>query len=114
MAQKQLVRNVFVGDVWYGPAHPENVVTADVLERIDNPAVFEEVGPADDGIFGPLPGSPIGVGAGAGPVSRAEADKLAELNKDDLLALAEARGVDVPKSASKADIIERLTAGTRD
>ena len=52
MADRKLVSNVYVADPenpglpgkWYGPAYPDNEVTAEVAKAIDNPAAWE--GPA--------------------------------------------------------------------
>lgn len=43
MATKQptLLQNVQIDGVWYGPNYPNNEVTAEVREKITNPAAFE-------------------------------------------------------------------------
>lgn len=110
---KQLKRNVNVEGKWYGPAYPENKPTAEVLKTLDgNSLAFEDTAPADAAgtAFGPRV---VGAGeaeAGA-PLAGSpdEEDQLEKMTKDDLVALAEARQVDVAKSASKGEIIDALT-----
>lgn len=117
MASKTLTSNVYVDGKWYGPSYPANKVTDEVIKAVENPAAFEDVptGAADlrfraddfaatDGLVGDDPPS-LRAGEGA-TGERAELEKL---NRDELLALAEARQVDVPRSASKGDLVERLS-----
>lgn len=39
---KELTSNVHVDGTWYGPDYPNNKVTGEVLDQIENPAAFEE------------------------------------------------------------------------
>lgn len=107
---KELQRNVNVGGTWYGPAWPDNKVTAEVAKALEgNDLVYTPVGPADAAgtAFGPRvagandtadPGTPL-------TDERAELEKL---SKDELAALAEARQVDVAKTATKAELVDAL------
>lgn len=112
---KTLTSNVYVDGKWYGPNYPANKVTDEVLKAIDNPAAFESVptGASDlrfraddfaatDGLVG---GDPPSLRVDRTPDERAELEKL---SKDELAALAEARQVDVAKSATKADLLDAL------
>lgn len=38
---KQLISNVEVEGVWYGPDYPDNKASAEVLDKITNPAAFD-------------------------------------------------------------------------
>jgi hypothetical protein len=133
MADRKLRSNVYVeGDEfgrgqWYGPDYPDNEVTKEVADKITNPAAWEVttvVGSGDlrfraddfaasgeldkDGSPPNLRARAEAAAAAASPV-RDERAELEKLDKDELLALAEARQVEVKKSASKPEIIERLT-----
>jgi hypothetical protein len=117
MASKTLTSNVYVDGTWYGPSYPANKVTDDVLKAIENPAAFEAVPTgasdlrtrADDfAATGGLDanGDPPSLRAGeAGGGERAELEKL---SKDELLALADARQVEVKASATKAELVDAL------
>lgn len=96
---KILTSNVHVGGTWYGPSYPDAEVTDDVLARVTNPAAFADIEDAQVPAAGP---EAAGVSGGS---ARRE---LEQLSKDDLAALADARGVDVPKGATKAEIVDRL------
>lgn len=108
---KDLQRNVKVGDTWFGPAWPENKVTADVRKALEgNDLAFEPVAPADAAgtAFGPrVAGADDDADPGA-PIADERAE-LEKLGKDELFALAEARQVDVKASATKPEIIDALT-----
>jgi len=123
MADRKLAKNVFVesdevgrGD-WYGPSYPQNKVTAEVAAKITNPGAWEDsdadVGAgdfrfrADDFGGEEVPHLRAGEGAAAGGDETAELEKL---TKDELLALAEARQVDVKTSASKSELVAALRA----
>ena len=94
---RHLVRNVAVGDDWYGPAHGNaHNVPDDVATQITNPAAWG----ADDDV-------PSGEG-GASGAGEDEAAQLARMSRDDLLALAEARQIDVPASATRRQLVAAL------
>ncbi len=42
---QELIANVEVDGKWYGPAYPDNKVTAEVKDKIDNPEAW---GTADE------------------------------------------------------------------
>lgn len=44
MADRKLVQNVYVNGKWYGPAYPDNEVTAEVSKAVENPGAWD--GPA--------------------------------------------------------------------
>lgn len=94
---KILTSNVHVGGTWYGPSYPGTEVTDDVLARVTNPAAFAD----DDDNTAP---------AGSDDSGGGEEAELRQFPKDDLLALADARGVDVPKGSTKAEIVDLLLA----
>jgi hypothetical protein len=95
---RHLVRNVAVGDEWYGPAHGNaRHVPEAVAAQITNPAAWstddepEDVAPAED-----------------------EATQLARMSRGDLRALAEARQVDVPARATRDELLAALAPAPAD
>jgi len=114
---KELQRNVKVGDTWYGPAWPDNKVTAEVLSELEgNDLAFAPVAPADavGTVFGPKVAtdgdSPAAdPGTSLTPLTEADRARLDDMSKDDLLALADARDIQVARASTKAEIIDRLT-----
>lgn len=75
----ELIVNVQVGGEWWGPAYDRVDPPAEVAERITNPAVWSDNAEAE------------------GEASEASTDELDGMRKDDLLAVAEARGIDVDR-----------------
>ncbi|MCA1571913.1 MAG: hypothetical protein LC798_16700 [Chloroflexi bacterium] len=113
MAEKTLQRNVKVGDDWYGPAWPDNKVTAEVRKALeDNPLAWEAPQAADAAgtPFGPRlagEGDPD-PGSSLQPLTEANRSELENLSDDDLKRLAEARDVKVRADAKRGAIIDRL------
>lgn len=111
---RKLVANVKVGEVWYGPCNPDAPMTDDVAAQITNEAAWgeDEDQPdklvsgesvfSDNRIGDPAEGP--GIPMGSDPPS----DGLDDMERDDLVALAKAREIEVPKRASKADIVSLL------
>jgi hypothetical protein len=97
----ELIANVSVDGVWYGPDHGCVDPPAEVVERITNPKVWSNEAP---GVSDADPASE--------PVSdTAEADNpepLEDLTKKELAALADDKGVEVDKRWGKAKLIEAL------
>lgn len=111
---KELKRNVSVGGTWYGPAWPQNKVTDVVAKALEgNDLVYADPAPADAAgtAFGPRLDDGKGAPAGdpGAPLGGDDRAQLEQLSKDELLALAEARQVDVAKSSTKAEIVDALT-----
>lgn len=116
MAEKTLTSNVHVDGKWYGPDHPRNQVTADVLAKVTNPAAFEAptVGAPDNRFrhddFGEVaPNLRAGEATGAAPT--ASRDEYSAMSKAELIAASEARGIEVSSSDTKDDLIDRLVGG---
>ena len=125
MADRKLAQNVFVEydevgrGTWYGPDYPDNPVTAEVAKKITHPGAWEDSAVVGGGDFrltaadfaatGDLgkDGSPPSLRAGES-ASADERAELERLSKDELAALAEARQVDVAKTATKAEFVEAL------
>jgi len=75
----KLIANVNVAGQWWGPAHGKVSPPAEVAEQITNPAAWDGGGTSGD--------------------------ELDDLTKDELLALAEERGVEGVKTSMKVDEI---------
>lgn len=115
---RRLVANVCVGGTWYGPANPGAPVTEDVAAQITNEAAWEDEGGHESASGGSLPSGYTTAVASAGgesvrtaldePTAPPSADGLDEMERDDLVALAKARELDVPKRMSRADLIDLL------
>lgn len=99
MARK-LVATVYVGDQAYGP---RSDVPDDVAALITNPAAWADDATED------APPADVGEDDG-GHRHEEERAELEALSKAELLALAEARQIEVPRSASKGEIIDALSA----
>ncbi|GEM_PF-6845506 len=102
---KELARNVHVDGVWYGPDHPGNQVTAEVLDKIDNPAAFEPVSSTTFDLQDRSTDEEL-AGLDGGQVD----DGLGKHTKPELVQLAADHGVNVPSDATKADIVDALRA----
>ncbi len=104
---RRLIATVYVADVAYGP---ESDLPDDVAAQITNPAAWSEDAPED---------APAGIvyeyarindgGTKGTQAAMDEHDQLKAMSRADLVALAEARGVD--SHGSKADLVERLSQG---
>ena len=93
---RRLIRNVFVGGSWYGPAYGNaDRVPAEVAEQIGGLAWEAQAAP--EVIPAAVPGqAPPRAGRGSG--------------RDAWAAYAASRGVDVPGDASREDIIAAVDA----
>jgi hypothetical protein len=109
----ELIANVSVDGVWYGPDHGSVSPPADVVERITNPKVWSNGAPGvSDADPASEPVSDTAEAESKSEPSNLDSDddnpSLDELTKKELAALADDKGVEVDKRWGKAKLIEAL------
>ena len=105
---KTLKQNVHVDGKWYGPSYGNADLPSKIADLIDNPAAFE----SPDAGIDQTPASSLdaiarSVAGGSG--SSLEPSALDSMTRDQLLALADERGVEVGSKDNKDVLVAKLS-----